>query len=91
MSNVGQIRNAYIVSVIGVGLMVISTTYNAVRAVMIRQMFQASAGAAGYAGRRPFGISPLANGLTILALVIAIAGLAWLGFAIRKSRQHAAK
>jgi len=91
MDNVGQIRNGYIVSVIGVGLMVISTAYNAVRAVMIRQMFQASGGAAGFTGRRSFGMSPLANGLAILALVIAIVGLVWLGIAIKNSRQHTAK
>ena len=68
--------------------MVISTAYNAIRAVMIRQMFQASSGAAGFAGRRQFGMSPLANGLTILSLAIAIVGLVWLGIAIKKPHKQ---
>jgi len=68
--------------------MVISTAYNAIRAVMIRQMFQASSGAAGFAGRRQFGMSPLANGLTILSLAIVIVGLVWLGIAIKKPHKQ---
>ena len=84
-------KNPYIVSVIGVCLMAIATVYGAIRAVMFRQMFQASTGAAGFAGRRgmnPFGFT---NGLTIIALVVAIAGLVWLGLVIRKSYQSTAK
>lgn len=93
MNNIGQMKNAYLVSVIGVGLMVIMTAYNAVRAVMIRQMFQASTGAAEFAGRRQFGMNPfgLGNGLTILALAVAIVGLVWLGLVIKKSHQNTAK
>jgi hypothetical protein len=91
LNNVGQMKNAYLVSVIGVGLMAIMTLYNAVRAVMIRQMFQASSGAAGFASRRQFGMNPfgLTNGLTIIALVVAIAGLVWLGLTIKKSHTTA--
>ena len=89
MNNIGQVKNAYLVSVIGVGLMVVMTAYNAVRAVMIRQMLQASTGAAGFAGRRQFGMNPfgLTNGVTIIALVVAIVGLVWLGLAIRNSHK----
>ena len=78
-------KNPYLVSVIGVCLMAITTVYGAIRAVMFRQMFQVSTGAAGFAGHRgmnPFGFT---NGLTIIALVVAIAGLVWLGLTIRKS------
>ena len=93
MNNIGQVKNAYLVSVIGVGMMVFTTAYNAVRAVMIRQMFQGSTGAAGFAGRRQFAMNPfgLTNGLTIIALVVAIVGLVWLGLAIKKSHQKGAK
>jgi hypothetical protein len=86
-------KNAYLVSVVGVGLIAIMTAYNAVRAVMIRQMFQASTGAAGFAGRRQFGMNPfgLTNQVTIVALVVAIVGLVWLGLAIKKSHQNSAK
>lgn len=93
MNNIGQVKNAYLVSVIGVGLMVIMTAYNAVRAVMIRQMFQTSTVAAGFAGRRQFGMNPFgfSNGLTIVALVVAVVGLVWLGLAIKKSHQTASK
>jgi len=90
LKNIGQMKNAYLVSVIGVGLMAIVTAYNAVRAVMIRQLFQASTGPAGFAGRRQFGMNPfgLTNGLTIIALVVAIVGLVWLGFAIKNSHMN---
>ncbi|MGD0424453.1 MAG: hypothetical protein ABSA92_13505 [Candidatus Bathyarchaeia archaeon] len=93
MNNIGQMKNAYLVSVVGVGLIAIMTAYNAVRAVMIRQMFQASTGAAGFAGRRQFGMNPfgLTNQVTIVALVVAIVGLVWLGLAIKKSHQNSAK
>lgn len=87
MSNIGEMKNAYLVSVVGVGLMAIMTAYSAIRAVMIRQMFQASTGAAGFVGRRQFGMNPfgLTNQMTIIALVVAIVGLVWLGLAIKKS------
>lgn len=91
MNNIGQMKNAYWVSVIGVALMTISTAYGVVRAVMIRAMFQT---AGGFAGRRPIGsMNPfgLTNGLAILALIIAIVGLTWLGLAIRKSHESTAK
>jgi len=93
LNNIGQMKNAYLVSVVGVGLIAIMTAYNAVRAVMIRQMFQASTGAAGFAGRRQFGMNPfgLTNQVTIVALVVAIVGLVWLGLAIKKSHQNSAK
>lgn len=86
-------KNAYVVSVIGVGLMAIMMAYNAVRAVMIRQMFQASTGAAGFTGHRQFGTNPfgISNQVTIIALVIAIVGLVWLGLAMKKSHQNSAK
>jgi hypothetical protein len=91
LNNIGQMKNAYWVSVIGVALMAITTAYGAVRAVMIREMLQT---AGGFGGRRPFGsMNPfgLTNGLAVLALIIAIVGLAWLGLAIRKSHEGTAK
>jgi hypothetical protein len=67
--------------------MAIMTAYNTVRVLMIRQMFQTSTDAAGFAGRRQFGMNPfgLTNQVTIIALVVAIVGLVWLGLAIKKS------
>ena len=86
-------KNAYVVSVIGVGLMAIMMAYNAVRAVMIRQMFQESTGATAFTGHRQFGMNPfgITNQVTIIALVIAMVGLVWLGLAIKKSHQNSAK
>jgi hypothetical protein len=84
-------KNAYLVSVIGVAFMVITTAYSVVRAVLIRQMFQT---AGGFGGRRPFGyMNPfgMTNGLAVLALIVTIAGLVWLGLAIRKSHESSAK
>ena len=91
MNNIGQIKNAYLVSVIGIALMVITTAYGAVRALLIRQMFQTGGVAVGSGvavGRRQFGMNPfgLTNIVNILALVIAIAGIVWLGLALRKPR-----
>jgi hypothetical protein len=93
LNNLGQIKSAYLVSVIGVGLMAITTVYGAIRAVMVRQMFQTSTGAARFAGHRQFGMNPfgLTYGLTIIAVVVAIAGLVWLGLILRKSHQETAK
>jgi len=93
LSNIGQMKNAYLVSVVGVGLMAIMTAYNAVRAVMIRQMLQTSTGAAGFVGHRQFGMNPfgLTNQVTIIALIVAIVGLVWLGLAIKKPHKNSAK
>jgi len=91
LNNIGQIKNAYLVSAIGIALMVITTAYGAVRAFLIRQMIQSSG--AGFVGRRQFGMNPfgLSNIVSLLALLIAIVGIVWLGLALRKTNEGSGK
>ena len=94
MNNIGQIKNAYLVSVIGIALMVISTAYGVVRGFLIRQMMmQSSAAGAGFVGRRQFGMNPFgfSNIVSVLALLIAIVGIVWLGLALRKTDEGSVK
>ncbi len=81
-------RNAkypYLVSAVGVALVAITAVYGAVRAMMIRETFRR-----GSNGPRQFGNSfGLTNSLTLLAIIIAIAGLVWLGFVLRNSQKTA--
>jgi predicted small integral membrane protein len=78
-----KIKYSYVLTLLGVALMAISTLFGVVRAMFVREMV----GSGGGFGNRRFGMNPfgLTNGLTILAVVIAIVGLAWLGLALRKS------
>lgn len=72
-------------SVIGVAIMAVTTVYGAARAMMIRTTFRG-----GFSGPRQFGNSfGLTSSITILAIIIAIAGLTWLGSVLRKSQKTA--
>ena len=73
----------YLLSVIGVALAAISTVYGAVRGIMVRQTFRA-----GFNGPRQFGnMSGITSVVTIIAVIVAVAGLAWLGFVLRNSQK----
>ncbi|MCX6659140.1 MAG: hypothetical protein NTX81_01980 [Candidatus Bathyarchaeota archaeon] len=90
MVDTWQIKYAYLVSVIGVVLMAITVADG-----VIRVMFPP---AGGFGGNRQFGnmtaignmnrsdMNPfgLTNNLAILAIIIAIVGLMWLGLSLRK-------
>ncbi len=81
MPSLAQVRYSYLLTVAGVALMAVSTAYGAVRAMMFRASFRGNfTGARQFGGGSPFGIE---NGLTILALIVAIVGVVWLGFALR--------
>ena len=84
-----QVRYSYLVVVIGVALLAISEIYVRMRGVLARGM----SGSNGAFGNRQLGgVNPLywTNSLTILAVIVAIVGLAWLGLALRKSRRTVA-
>ena len=87
MTNAGQqIGYSYLVTVVGVALMAITEVYVAVRAALFRGISDTRPNV----GSRQFGsVSPFnwTSSLTILAIIIAIVGLAWLGLALRKSRK----
>jgi hypothetical protein len=85
-----QTRYSYLVTAIGVGLMAVSAVFGAVRAILFRDMFLSRGGFGG--GPRQFG-SPnpfgFANGPAVLAVVLGIVGLVWLGLALRKTPKTA--
>jgi len=79
-----QIKYPYIVAVVGVALVTITMVYEAVRSFLIMGMFRSR----GFAGARQFGnLNPfgLVNGLTLVAVTIAIVGLVWLGLTLKRS------
>jgi len=87
-----QIKNAYLLTVVGVVVMAITEVYGLVRAMMFRAMFRPSGGnftGGGFGGGRQFGGGGgfgfgFTNYLTILGLLIVIIGVVWLGLALRK-------
>jgi uncharacterized membrane protein len=98
-----QVKSAYLVTVVGVVLMAITTIYSDVRALMFRAMFRpggfnGSGGfngtggpGAGFSGARQFGGGfgfGLTNYVTILGLIIVIVGVVWLGLALRKPTKN---
>ena len=98
-----QVKSAYLVTVVGVVLMTITTIYSDVRALMFRAMFRpggfnggggfngTGVPGAGFSGARQFGGGfgfGLTNYVTILGLVIVIVGVVWLGLALRKRSKN---
>jgi len=91
---------AYLVALVGVVLAAAVTAYNAFRSYMFSQMLRSRASFnpgnftrsqfGNFTRVRPFGmINPyggLAGSVMILAVVIAIIGLVWLGLCLRKSK-----
>jgi hypothetical protein len=97
-----QMRYAYAVTLVGVVLAGITTAYTAIRSFMFAQAirsrpfippgnFTATRQFGNFTGPRQFGnINPYGgfiNNLVILAVVIAIIGVVWLGISLRKSKQ----
>ena len=97
-----QMRYAYLVTLVGVALAAITTAYNAIRSFMFAQMirsrpfippgnFTATRQFGNFTGPRQFGnINPYGgfiNSLVIVAVVIAIIGIIWLGISLRKNKQ----
>jgi len=78
-----QTKHAYIVAVVGVALLVVVEAYGVVRALLIRQMFRGRFGPV--AARQFVGPFGAIDFLLILAVVITIVGLAWLGLNLVKS------
>jgi hypothetical protein len=88
IGNTSETKFPYLVTALGVGLMAAAEVYSYVRATMLRAMFQAGRGyGSGAPGGRQFsggfGFGGT-NILTTIAIVVAIAGVVWLGLALRK-------
>jgi len=85
MSDISRSKYPYLVTVLGVGLMAVSELYSFVRAMMFRAMLRPGS---GYGGARQFGAGfgfGSTSILTTLAIIVAIIGVVWLGFALRKT------
>jgi len=92
VGNASQTKFPYLVTALGVGLMAVGEVYSYVRAMMFRAMLQAGGYGGGYGsgftGGQHFGGGFGFGGTSILntiAVVVAIAGVVWLGLALRKS------
>jgi len=89
ISGMSQAKYPYLVTALGVGLMVVSELYSFVRAMMFRAMFRAGGGyGSGFGGGRQFGGGfgfGLPNILATIAVLVAVVGVVWLGLALRKS------
>jgi hypothetical protein len=94
-----QTKYAYLVTLVGVALAAVATAYNAVRSYLVSQMLRSRPFNAGnftggayvtFVRTRQFAlINPyggLVGGVTILAVVIAVVGVVWLGLTLRKPK-----
>ena len=96
MSNMSRTKYPYLVTALGVALMAVSEIYSFVRTMMMRAMFRAGGGysGSGFGGARQFGGGGFGFGLTgilaTFAVIVAIVGVVWLGFALRKPKPKSA-
>jgi hypothetical protein len=98
MANQRQTKYAYLVTLVGVVLVTITTAYTAIRSYMFSQAFRSRPSFntgnftrsqfVNFTRGNQFGmVNPyggLANGFMILAVVIAVIGVVWLGIALNK-------
>jgi hypothetical protein len=91
---------AYLVTLLGVLLATITTAYTTIRSLLLAHRrfqpnfnsgnFTATNQFGNFTGTRPFGnVSPYGgfiNNLTILAVIIAIIGVLWLGMSLKKAQ-----
>jgi len=83
-----QIKYPYLVAAVGISLVTITVVYEAVRSFLIMGMFRSR----GFAGARQFGnLNPfgLVSSLTLVAVMIAIIGLVWLGLSLKRAGKGA--
>ena len=99
MSGWSQAKNPYLVTLVGIVLMVVGEAYSLVRAMMFRAMFRPGGfngtggpgPGQGFSGGGPrfgggFGMGfGLPNYVVIIGLVIALVGVVWLGLELRRS------
>ena len=88
MDSTGQTKYAYLVTVVGVTLMTVTTIYSYVRAMMFRPTFRQGFNSTRQfmnpnGARAGFGFG-LTGYLEILAVIIALIGVVWLGLILTK-------
>jgi hypothetical protein len=90
---------AYLVALVGVALAAVTTAYNAVRSYLFSQMLRSRPfnpgnftgnGGANFVRVRQFGLMNPYGGILgsvmLVAVVIALVGVVWLGLCLRKSK-----
>ena len=91
-----QVKYAYVTTLVGIVLVTLTTAYTAIRSFMVSRSF-GSYLSGNFTGTRAFGnftrtnqfgnMNPyggFANDFAILAVIIAIFGVLWLGLSLRK-------
>ena len=99
VGNDKQTMYAYLVALVGVVLAAVTTAYNAVRSYMFSQMLRSRPfnpgnftgnGGGTFTRVRQFGmVNPyggIVGSVMLVAVVIAIIGVVWLGLCLRKSK-----
>lgn len=90
MSSFTHAKYAYALSIIGVGLVAVTALLGAFRAMMFRPAFRVAVnGTRQFAGSQFGSLFGLTNFVSILGIVIAIAGLVWLGLVLRQPQKGA--
>jgi len=91
MNSKQQNKYAYLTTVVGVALMAITTIYGYVRSLLYRPEFRQAFNSNGQFGNAYYPMHTGArfgftNNLAILAVVIALVGVVWLGLTMRRTR-----
>ena len=91
MSSTEQTKYAYLTTAVGVALMTATSIYGYVRTLLFRPTFTQTFNSnsqfgTGYAAMHGGSRLGFTNNLAILAVLIALVGVVWLGFAMRRAR-----
>ena len=91
MSSTEQTKYAYLTTAVGVALMTATTIYGYVRTLLFRPNFVQTFNSngqfgTGYAAMHGGSRLGFTNNLAILAVLIALVGVVWLGFAMKRAR-----
>jgi len=100
LNNRKQLTYAYLVTLLGVLLATITTAYTTIRSLLFAQRrfhpnfnsgnFTATNQFGNFTGTRPFGnMNPyggLVNGVSIVAVIIAVIGVIWLGISLKQAQ-----
>ena len=99
LSNRKHLTYAYVVTLLGVLVATITTAYTTVRSMFAQRRFRPNFNSGNFTATNQFGnftgprqfgyVNPYAgviNGITIVALIIAIIGIVWLGISLKKAQ-----
>jgi hypothetical protein len=91
MDSATQVKSSYLLTAVGVALMAVIAVFDSVRAMMFRPAFRSGFNATRQFANpngNPMGFGfGFTSGFAILAVVVALVGVIWLGLALRKPAQ----